>query len=157
MEQVPSLTGRTKGQKKKKAKTEHISSTNTENGLEGLAVFCDVSWIKTDIHQTNEAFIIQTDMPGVSPETDVVVQTDGNKLVIKGERKRMAPVLEGDNSEARSVIIERPFGTFLVEVVLPMNADTGHTEQTYGHGVLTVKVPLTRNQWRTLNIMHLSP
>jgi hypothetical protein len=29
--------------------------------------------------------------------------------------------------------------------------------QRYSHGVLTIKVPLQAPQWRTLDILHLSP
>jgi HSP20 family protein len=114
-----------------------------------------------DIYKTSESYIIQTDMPGVAPETDLVVQssTDGNKLVIKGERKRVAPLLplpdEGEGLS--SIIVQRPFGAFTIEVALPINTDISRTEQTYSHGVLTITVPLKHHQWRTLNILQLSP
>jgi HSP20 family molecular chaperone IbpA len=35
------------------------------------------------MHKTVEAYVIQIDLPGVAPETDLSVKTDGNKLVIK--------------------------------------------------------------------------
>jgi len=80
-----------------------------------------------------------------------MMQTDGNKIVIKGERKR-------DPQELSSTILiqQRQFGAFTLEVTLPLSADISKTEQTYSFGVLTVKVPLKQQTWRTLDILTLA-
>jgi HSP20 family molecular chaperone IbpA len=163
MENIPSLTKGTKrkkepggsGQKRQRATD---ASKPVNNPPEGIELNCDTPWIKTDMHKTAHAYVIQIDMPGVAPETDLVVQTDGNKLVLKGERKNRQPLLSSEDEDTlENLVVQRPEGPFSLEVVLPSDADVAHTEQTYSHGVLTIKVPLREPQWRTLNILHLSP
>ncbi len=43
-----------------------------------------LSFVKKDVSRLSDAYVVQVDMPGVAPETDLVVQTDANKLLIKG-------------------------------------------------------------------------
>jgi len=74
----------------------------------------------------------------------------GNKIVIKGERKR--------DHDLNSIVLlqQRQFGAFTLEVTLPSSADISKTEQTYSFGVLTVKVPLKNQTWRTLDILTIA-
>lgn len=164
MENIPSLT---KGSKRKKEQggatpKRHRPTDDPPKHVhsfpDGVELSCDIPWIKTDMHKTAEAYVIQIDLPGVAPETDLSVKTDGNKLVIKGERKNRHSLLSPESeSTLENLLVQRPEGPFSLQVVLPPNADIAHTEQRYSHGVLTIKVPLKAPQWRTLDILHLSP
>lgn len=39
-----------------------------------------------DVHKTSDAYMIEIDLPGILPETDFIMQTDGNRLAIMVER-----------------------------------------------------------------------
>jgi HSP20 family protein len=88
-----------------------------------------------DVTETNDAFEINVDLPGVGEE-DIEVQITGNRLTVSGRREAEA-TREGD----RYVAIERAYGTFSRSFVLPDSADTDHVEARLENGVLKVRVP----------------
>ena len=88
-----------------------------------------------DVTETNDAFMINVDLPGVSEE-EVDVSVTGNRLTVSG-RREAEDVQEGD----RYVAIERAYGTFSRSFVLPDSADVDHIQAELTNGVLRVKVP----------------
>jgi len=87
-----------------------------------------------DIDETNEAYIVTADLPGVKKE-DIQVENVGNQLTISAERRYEST--EGKKSERR----ERYYGTFQRSFTLPSGADMERIEASYDGGVLTVRIP----------------
>ena len=88
-----------------------------------------------DVTETNDAFAIHVDLPGVDEE-DIDVQVTGNRLTVSGKREA-EETREGD----RYVAIERAYGAFSRSFVLPDSADLEHVEAQLRNGVLEIKVP----------------
>jgi len=86
-----------------------------------------------DNEETNDAYIVEVDLPGVRRE-DVNVEFAGHRLVISGDRKereRKGTV----HGRARRV------GQFRYEVVLPGEIDHNKVEAEMIYGTLAVRVP----------------
>jgi HSP20 family protein len=94
------------------------------------------SWIPfADIEETESAWIVEAEVPGVSRE-DINVELRDGELVISGdvkERERTGRV------RRRS----RRTGHFEYHVTLPGETDEEHVDATLHEGVLTVRVPKT--------------
>lgn len=87
-----------------------------------------------DVFEADGAHILHCDLPGVA-KADVRVRLEGARLVIEGERRRHEP----EGSSARS--LERGFGTFRREFLLPPDVDGEGVKASLDEGVLTVTVP----------------
>jgi HSP20 family protein len=89
-----------------------------------------------DIEETDDAYIVEVDLPNVNPD-DVTVEMRGEELRISG----------GFQQHERSGIMRRqnrPVGDFEYVVDLPSDIDAGRVEATYDGGVLKVTVGKTR-------------
>ena len=89
-----------------------------------------------DAYRKKDSFLLQLDLPGVTPESIELTVEDG-VLTISAERP--APP-KGEDVE--SVIAERTFGTFTRQVVLGKTLDSERIEANYEGGVLTVAIPV---------------
>lgn len=89
-----------------------------------------------DAYRKKDSFLLQLDLPGVTPESIELTVEDG-VLIISAERP--APP-KGEDVE--SVIAERTFGTFTRQVVLGKTLDSERIEANYEGGVLTVAIPV---------------
>jgi HSP20 family protein len=90
-----------------------------------------------DAYRKDDSFLLQLDLPGVSPES-IKLTVEDNVLTISAERS-VPP--KDDNVE--SVIAERAFGTFNRQVVLGKTLDSERIEASYEGGVLTVAIPMS--------------
>lgn len=88
-----------------------------------------------DIHETDDAYIFEADMPGVR-EQDLDVQLAGNNLQITGKRDR-----EEERDEGTVHSYERSFGQFSRSFALPEHADLDKVRCDLKDGVLTLVVP----------------
>jgi HSP20 family protein len=70
-----------------------------------------------DIYETDDAFILKAELPGVSKD-DVGVEIHQNTLILRGQRKHEAEV-----KEDRYHRMERAYGTFQRSFVLPTQVD----------------------------------
>ena len=86
-----------------------------------------------DIEETDDAWIIEVEVPGVSRD-DVNVELRDSELMITGEIK---------TRERKGILRRRArrTGRFEYRVVLPGGSDDGHVEARLHDGVLTVRVP----------------
>jgi HSP20 family protein len=94
------------------------------------------NWIPpVDIHESEEGFAIQLDLPGVQPK-DVKINLVGETLAVRGERR--SERTEGEGGARR---IERFTGFFERTFTLgaPMQADK--IRATYRDGVLEIYLP----------------
>lgn len=86
-----------------------------------------------DLEETDDAFILDIDLPGVSKK-DVDLELEGRRLIVTAERKE----------RERTGILRRrtrTVGTYRHEVVLPADVDEDAIDATLADGVLTVRLP----------------
>lgn len=93
---------------------------------EGFAPFAD-------LEETEEAYLVEVELPGVKKQ-DVSVELSGRRLVVSGERKE----------RERSGVLRRrgrAVGRFHYEVLLPGEVDPEGVSANLDEGVLSVRVP----------------
>jgi HSP20 family protein len=85
-----------------------------------------------DIEETDDAFIIEVELPGISKK-DVDVSLSGRRVTISGER---------EEKERTGVLRRRVrnMGSFRYEVVLPADVNEDSVDARLHDGVLTVRV-----------------
>jgi HSP20 family protein len=87
-----------------------------------------------DAWRDGDNFFVEFDLPGVDPGT-IDLDVERNVVTVKAERPTRA-------SDADLIAAERPRGVFSRQLVLGENLDTEHIEANYGHGVLTLRIPV---------------
>jgi len=93
-------------------------------------------WVPAaDLRETDKAFIIEAELPGVSKE-DVELTYEDSVLTFSGERK-----LESDEEEQDYRRIERRYGAFSRSFRLPREINADEVTASFTDGVLTVTVP----------------
>jgi HSP20 family protein len=95
----------------------------------------EARWPRLDVRETETAYVVATDLPGMTAEA-ITVEAEGPYVVVKGERRA-----EHEAGEAETKRTERTFGTFYRRVALPKTAKMAEAEARYVNGVLTVTVP----------------
>ncbi len=94
----------------------------------------DGAWLPAaDIVETDDAYVIEVELPGVRRE-DVDVALNGNELVVTGECKER-------KREGLFRRRTRRVGKFEFRVTLPGNLRDGDIEASLAHGVLNVYAP----------------
>jgi HSP20 family protein len=86
-----------------------------------------------DIEETEDAWIVEADLPGVDKK-DIEVDVRDGELTISGEIKQ---------KERKGILRRRtrPVGHFEFRVSLPGGADPEQVDANVGNGVLTVRIP----------------
>jgi HSP20 family protein len=86
-----------------------------------------------DIEETDDAFVIEIELPGVK-KSDINIDLGGQRLVVTAELKERERV---------GVLRRRTrtFGTYHYEVVLPGEVDPDRAEASLADGVLTLRLP----------------
>src|SRR4051812_12797852 len=105
-----------------------------ENVWSGTGLVDAAVWTPlVDIEETDDAWIVEAELPGVDRD-DVSVEVRESELVITGEIKER---------ERKGILRRRsrPTGRFEYRVTLPGPVDAEGVEATMGNGVLTVRVP----------------
>lgn len=97
---------------------------------------------KTDLVETDDAFRIHLDVPGMSKE-DITINLQNGTLTISGTR-----AAEDTRENDEYVRVERSFGNFHRTFTLPDAVDADGIEAAYDNGVLTVNVPKTETSTR---------
>eukprot|EP00775_Hariotina_reticulata_P005766 gene5766-6006_t len=93
--------------------------------------------LATDIEESDKAFIITADVPGMSKD-NIKLQVLENTLTISGERNEETRE-EGDKDKPARY--ERRFGSFSRSFTLPKNVDVEGISANAKDGVLTVTIP----------------
>lgn len=88
-----------------------------------------------DIKETDTAFVITADIPGVDPK-DIEVNMENGVLTIRGERKE-----EKEEEKEGYKRIERVRGTFYRRFSLPDTADADKISAKSKNGVLEITIP----------------
>jgi HSP20 family protein len=90
-----------------------------------------------DVAETETAFEVKMDLPGVSAE-DVDIQIDNNTLTVRGHRSHEA---EKKDDKTQYHRVERFSGTFARSVVLPNSVNEDETAAEFKDGVLKIVIP----------------
>ena len=110
---------------------DNFFPTQTSNGNGESAVWAP----RTDLSETEDAYLINLDLPGLTKE-DVEISFHDGTLIISGERQH-----EETEEDRTFVRVERSYGRFYRAFTLPQTADTENIEATFGDGVLNIRVP----------------
>jgi len=97
---------------------------------------------RTDLSETDDAFRIRLDVPGMRKD-DIAINLQNNTLTVSGERSS-----ERQEDGEEYVRVERAFGNFHRTFTLPDAVDPDRVEATYDEGVLTINVPKTEKSTR---------
>ncbi len=88
-----------------------------------------------DIKETENAYELHADLPGIEPE-NIDVHAENGVLTIKGERNS-----EKKDETADYKRVERSYGSFYRRFTLPETADADKIEAKCKHGVLEIVIP----------------
>lgn len=89
-----------------------------------------------DIYETESAYLIAMDLPGINRE-ELEIDIDDNRLIVKGTR-----VI----NESKQHRTERPRGKFLRTFSVPGSVDQGKIGAEYKDGVLQIRLPKRSEQ-----------
>jgi HSP20 family protein len=92
----------------------------------------EVSLPAVDVYETAGEFIVEIELPGV-PETDVKVLLFANRIEVSGFKRELAA-----HEGPRYMRLEREFGAFRRDVVVPGAVDRDQVAAALENGVLTV-------------------
>lgn len=87
-----------------------------------------------DAWREGEKFVLEFDLPGVSPES-IDLDIERNVLTVKAERMAR-------NGDWQHLAAERVHGQFTRQLVLGDNLDLDNIEAAYDNGVLRLVVPI---------------
>ena len=91
------------------------------------------AWHPTvDVHEDDNAFIINAELPGITAE-DVKISLEDNVLTISGDKKQ-----EKDEKDQHYFRTERNYGSFKRSFKLPSIIDPDKITATYKDGVLAI-------------------
>jgi len=88
-----------------------------------------------NLWEDENAFYVETDLPGMDPSKLEVTVTEGTKLTVSGER------LSDDVKDVCWHRQERAFGQFRRELTLPVLVDADKVSARFEQGVLKLTLP----------------
>lgn len=89
---------------------------------------------RADLSETDDAYLISLDLPGVRRD-DLEITMEEGTLKISGERS-----MERESESGQYHRIERSYGRFFRSFTFGPNADADKIEASFDDGVLTVRV-----------------
>lgn len=105
--------------------------------LSSIAPVFRATWPKADMSETDKAYIITTELPGMD-ENDIEVSFSDHILTISGEKSR--EIKEGDD-DTNFHLMERSYGTVRRTFRVPDGIDEKKISAEFEHGVLTLTLP----------------
>jgi len=88
-----------------------------------------------DVLENRDDIVVRIDIPGVTPD-EIDLSIAGDVLHIKGERARQV-----DREDENYHTIERAYGKFDRQIVLPAAVKVDCIRASYKNGVLCIKLP----------------
>ncbi|QDT02106.1 Spore protein SP21 [Rubripirellula lacrimiformis] len=115
-----------------------------ENMMSRMFDDTDDSWLggtltpTLDVSETDSEVDVKMDLPGMKPE-QIDIQVHNNVLSIRGERSE-----ESEKKGRKFHRVERRIGSFARSVSLPSIVDEDNVDANYNDGVLTIRMPKTK-------------
>ncbi len=106
----------------------------TQQVLGGPGTWARPTVMPMDAWREGDTFHIESDLPGVSPES-LDLDVERNVVTVKAERTPL-------DGEREMLAAERPRGVFSRQLVLGDNLDTERIQASYDAGVLTLRIPV---------------
>lgn len=95
----------------------------------------NAQWVPAvDVHETEDTYLIEADVPGIDPD-NIEVTLERGVLTLKGERKA-----EHEVSEKGARHVERSYGSFVRRFSLPDTADAENIDARAEKGVLRLTI-----------------
>ena len=102
-----------------------------------------------DVIETDEELTLTAELPGLS-ENDVMINLENSVLSISGEK---TAIRNEDETEQRSHVWERRYGSFNRSFTLPRTVSTEDISALFENGVLTIHMPkVPEAKGRTIEI-----
>ncbi|MDW3223858.1 MAG: Hsp20/alpha crystallin family protein [Paracoccaceae bacterium] len=98
------------------------------------AMFSEPSFPAIDVVETEDAFEISAEVPGVS-EGDLDVTVSGTTLILKGEKSA-----EDEKTEDSYHLIERRYGSFCRRIPLGFTPEDGAVDAQFSNGILKLHI-----------------
>ncbi len=89
---------------------------------------------RADLSETEDAYVIQLDVPGID-RNDLEITLEDGTLKVSGERR-----MQDEHEDGQYHRIERSYGRFFRSFTFGPNADADNIEAHFDDGVLTVRV-----------------
>ena len=112
----------------------HTEVSRLINDKRGSGVHPEMAALPVDIRQTDAEFLVEASVAGFAPE-EVEVTLDQGVLTIRGEHRT------DSEAEGQCLRRERSRRSFFRQLSLPKEVRGDGITATFGHGVLTVRVP----------------
>lgn len=106
------------------------------SAMPGLRGFEPEPRIRMDVTETDQAYQIKAEIPGVKKD-DIKIAIDGNKVTIQAEIKEEKEA----KSEGNVVRSERYYGQQYRSFMLPQDVDDAQAEARYQDGILSLSLP----------------
>lgn len=90
---------------------------------------------RVDVSETDKAYLVKADLPGVDPK-DVEINVRDGILTVRGEKKE-----QKEEKHKNYHRVERFVGQFFRSIPLPMGVDEENVQASTTKGVLTVTIP----------------
>ncbi len=120
---------------------DDVMNSRQATGIADAPVRAQLWLPAVDLYETESAFIVEADLPGVHQE-NVDIQFDRGTLTISGTRAATLPAQE--KAQLRVFSSERLNGSFSRSIRLPEHVDAEHIDATFSQGVLSLKVPKSK-------------
>lgn len=99
---------------------------------------------RTRLHETDQSFVVEIEIPGVDPDT-VELEVDGDSLMVKGPWGA-SPYANAPQTES-----------FETSIHFPSDVDPERAEASYRHGMLSVSIPKAKTERRRLSVRPTAP
>ena len=94
------------------------------------------SQIKVDVKESDKAYTVQAEVPGVSKE-DIHVAIEGNVVTLRAEIRQQ----DSQTKDEKVLRTERYYGAVARSFQLPQDIDQASAKARYDSGVLTLTLP----------------
>lgn len=104
-------------------------------GSVGRAEFPNFKIPLTDIDETDDAYEISAELPGI-PQEDIDITVENSTVTIHGEREQTKK-----SGKAKNRVTESSYGVYERSLSLPFAVDASSVEAEYDNGVLHLTIP----------------
>lgn len=88
-----------------------------------------------EVEESDKDIVVRVELPGLDKD-DCEIVIDGNMLRLSGSKQ-----FERDTDRSTYHLMERAYGTFERNIMLPRNVDIDKAQAHFKNGVLTVRLP----------------